>query len=334
VLTGDVGVELGHRVAVSLLAGLDVQIDSEQALVRPSTRDGVDYQCNVAMSLAKRLERQPREVAQSIVDNLSADDLIDSTELAGPGFINIVLKREWLERRAAGLLGDERLGVPTVDASRRFAIDYSSPNVAKEMHVGHLRSSIIGDAVSRLLAFLGHEVTPHNHLGDWGTPFGMLIDHLVDEGWKAQDDPAQHTIGDLNGFYQEARKKFDADPDFATRARQRVVLLQAGNEQTLALWRQLVEESTRHFEKVYQLLGIRLTPSDIYGESFYNPYLADTIEELDRKGLTQLSDGATCVFPPGFGNRDGDRLPLIVRKRDGGYGYATHGPGDRAVLDR
>lgn len=320
-LQGDVGLELGARIA-SALNTFEVAVTARQALVRPSTRDGVDYQCNVAMSLGKQLGQAPRALAQAIVDNLDAGDMVSELEIAGPGFINITLKTEWLAEQAAALLGDPRIGAPIAEP-RRFAIDYSSPNVAKEMHVGHLRSSIIGDAILRMLRFAGHEVIPHNHLGDWGTPFGMLIEHLVDEGWTAEQDSSQHTISDLNSFYQAARKKFDADADFATRARKRVVLLQAGDEDTLALWRELVDESTRHFVKVYELLGIELTPEDTYGESFYNPVLADVIEELEAKELTEVSDGALCVFPQGFTNRDGDRLPLIVRKSDGGYGYAT-----------
>ncbi len=320
-LQGDVGVELGRRVAVALRASLGVDITPAEALVRPSTREGVDYQCNVAMSLAKTVKRSPRDVAQAVVEHLDSADLVEDPEIAGPGFVNLVLRRDWLQEQAAGLLGDDRLGVASTDAPRRVAIDLSSPNVAKEMHVGHLRSSIIGDAVMRLLRFAGHEVIPHNHLGDWGTPFGMLIEHLVDEGWKA--DTGSHSISDLNGFYVAARKKFDADPDFVERARERVVALQGGDEETLALWRGLVEESTRHFEKVYGLLGIGLTPEDVYGESFYNPYLADTVAELEAKGLTEVSDGALCVFPPGFSNREGDRLPLIIRKSDGGYNYAS-----------
>jgi arginyl-tRNA synthetase len=322
-VTGDIGLELGRRVAAALRAQLDVEITPEEALVRPSTRDGVDFQCNVAMSLAKRLGTPPREVAATIAEHANLTDMVASQEIAGPGFLNIVLRDDWLESRAVELLADDRLGVPRTEHPRRYAIDYGSPNVAKEMHIGHLRSSIIGDALLRQLGFLGHEVTPHNHLGDWGTPFGMLIEHLIDEGWRAGDDTSEHTISDLNGFYQSARKKFDADAGFATRARNRVVQLQSGDEDTLALWHQLVDESSRHFEKVYDLLGVSLTPQDIYGESFYNPMLADTIDELDGKGMIVLSDGATCVFPTGFANRDGDPLPLIVRKRDGGYGYAT-----------
>lgn len=320
-LQGDVGLELGARVRRALRS-LDVDITPAEALVRPSSRDGVDFQCNVAMSLGKKLGKPPRDVAQTIVDNLGADDMMSGLEIAGPGFINISLKDEWLGKQTAALLGDPRIGAPVAEP-RRFAIDYSSPNVAKEMHVGHLRSSIIGDAILRMLRFAGHEVIPHNHLGDWGTQFGMLIEHLVDDGWTVGQDSSQHSISDLNSLYQAARKKFDADDDFAVRARKRVVMLQGGHGETLALWKELVEESTRHFDKVYELLGIELTPKDIYGESFYNPALADVIEELEEKKLTEVSDGALCVFPPGFTNRDGDRLPLIVRKRDGGYGYAT-----------
>ncbi|WP_285751782.1 arginine--tRNA ligase [Lentzea sp. NBRC 105346] len=315
-LRGDVGLELGQRVATALRASLGVEITPEEALLRPSNRDGVDYQCNVAMSLAKKLGKNPREVATAIVGALDSADAVEEPEIAGPGFINLTLRREWLEEQTFALLGDERLGVPVVERARRIAIDYSSPNVAKEMHVGHLRSTIIGDALTRLLRFVGHEVIPHNHLGDWGTPFGMLIEHLVDVGVNAD-----HTISDLNAFYQEARKKFDADPDFATRSRQRVVSLQGGDEATLALWRELVDESARHFQQAYATLGIGLTAEDNYGESFYNPMLDATIEELERLGLTEVSDGAVCVFPEGFTNRDGDRLPLIVRKGDGGYGY-------------
>lgn len=331
--------ELGGRIATALRTALDVSITPEEALIRPSNRAGVDYQCNVAMGLAKKLGRKPREVAEAAVSNLDAGDLVAETEIAGPGFINIVLRDDFLGSALTALLSDPRAGVPVVDEPRRFALDYSSPNVAKEMHVGHLRSSIIGEALRRLLEFIGHEVVPHNHIGDWGTPFGMLIEHLIDEGWVA-DGAQAHAIGDLNGFYQQARVKFDGDEDFADRARKRVVLLQGGDEQTLALWQGLVDESARHFEEVYELLGVSLRREDLYGESFYNPMLADTVAELEAKGLTEISDGAVCVFPPGFTNREGERLPLIVRKSDGGYGYpatdlatARYWAGERGATD-
>ncbi|MET0237869.1 MAG: arginine--tRNA ligase [Kibdelosporangium sp.] len=317
-LRGDVGLELAGRVAAAVKSSLDLEITAAEALIRPSSRPGADYQCNAAMGLGKRIGRPPREVATAIVAALQAEDLVRQPDIAGPGFINLTLRDSWLAGHISDLLADDRLGVPATESPRRIAIDYSSPNVAKEMHVGHLRSSIIGDALVRLMRFQGHEVIPHNHLGDWGTPFGMLIEHLLDQGFGADQ-----TISDLNGFYQEARKKFDADPDFAGRSRQRVVQLQSGDEQTLELWRELVQESTRHFEKVYGLLGIGLTPEDMYGESFYNPFLADTVDELEHKGLTRISDGALCVFPAGFTNREGEPLPLIMRKSDGGYGYAS-----------
>ncbi len=320
-MRGDVGLELGRRIAAALKTAWDMDITPAEALVRPSTRTGVDYQCNVAMSLATTLQRQPREIAETIVAHLDSADLVEPPKVAGLGFVNLVLTREWLQRQTADLLTDDRIGVPTVEQPRRVAIDYSSPNVAKEMHVGHVRSSIIGDAITRMLRFAGHEVMPHNHLGDWGTPFGMLLEHLIDEG--ATTDSSARTVRDFTNFYQEARKKFDADPDFATRSRQRVVLLHGGDEQTLALWRQLVNISTQYFETVYELLGIGLTSADSYGESFYNPYLTDVITELESKGLTEVSDGALCVFPSGFTNREGERLPLIVRKSDGGYNYMT-----------
>ena len=187
------------------------------------------------------------------------------------------------------------------------------------MHVGHLRTTINGDALARLLAFAGHEVIPQNHIGDWGTPFGMLIEHLLDVGASG----TQASLGELGDFYRAARAKFDGDPKFADRARERVVRLQAGDARTLDLWRQLVELSNRHFSTVYERLGVRLRTEDVRGESAYNAALPEVAAELERKGLASINDGALCAFPPGFTNRDGEPLPLIVRKKDGGYGYAA-----------
>jgi arginyl-tRNA synthetase len=315
--TADVTEELARRVVAAAGRALDVELTPEQALIQASPRDGVDYQANLAMSLGKKLGRPPREVATLIAEALELDGIAETPEIAGPGFLNFVLRKDWLETRTESVLGDPRLGVPKTADPRTIALDYSSPNVAKEMHVGHLRSSVIGDALARLLRFAGHEVLPHNHLGDWGTPFGMLIEHLLEVPSE------QRAIADLDAFYREARRTFDSDDAFATRARNRVVLLQSGDEDTLTVWQGLVDESTRHFNEVYALLGISLTDKDIYGESFYNPYLAAVVDDLEAAGMTELSDGAVCVFPEGFRNRDGDRLPLIVRKRDGGYGYAA-----------
>jgi arginyl-tRNA synthetase len=319
---GDLADELARRVVVAGHAAFGLRLTTDKALIRPSTAGrGADYQSNVAMGLAKRLGRPSREVAAELIEHLEVADLTEPPTVGGPGFVNFTLRREWLEQHSTGLAGDERLGVPVTAEPARVVVDLSAPNVAKEMHVGHLRTTVIGDAIVRLLRHAGHEVIPQNHVGDWGTPFGMLLEHLVDEGWAAPG--ANHAIADLGTFYQAARAKFDADPDFADRARQRVVALQGGDPPTLELWRELVAESERHFAEVYRLLDIGLGPADTRGESFYNPLLADLVDELEKRGLAVPSDGALCVFPGRFVNRDGEALPLIVRKRDGGYTYDT-----------
>ncbi len=216
---------------------------------------------------------------------------------------------------------DKRLGVPPSGSPERVIVDYSGPNVAKEMHVGHLRSTFIGDAAVRVLEWLGHDVIRENHIGDWGTPFGMLIEHMLDIG---EDEAAQElSIGDLDGFYKAARAKFDRDPSFADRARHRVVLLQGGDDTTRRLWRVLIDQSEKYFMTVYERSNVRLTAQDFVGESAYNDQLEPVVDELAQVGLLRDSDGAQCVFPAGFTNRQGDPLPLIVRKRDGGYGYAS-----------
>jgi arginyl-tRNA synthetase len=200
-------------------------------------------------------------------------------------------------------------------------VEYSSPNVAKEMHVGHLRTTIVGDALARILEFAGQDVIRDNHLGDWGTPFGMLIEHLLDVGEHSAD--ADQLRSNPNAFYQAARRKFDSDPEFAERARQRVVLLQGGDEATLQLWQHLVAMSLDYLHRIYRQLGVTLTDADIRGESFYNDLLAEVCAELEASGVAVISDGALCAFPPGFTGRDGEPLPVIIRKRDGGYNYST-----------
>jgi arginyl-tRNA synthetase len=219
------------------------------------------------------------------------------------------------------MASDDRLGVTRVERPETVVVDYSAPNVAKEMHVGHLRTTVIGDALCRMLALVGHGVIRENHIGDWGTPFGMLIEHLVDLG----EEKGAHelSVGDLDAFYQQARASFDADEVFQGRSRHRVVLLQSGDPETLRLWRVLVAESVRYFDEVYAKLGVLLTDDDVVGESFYNELLPGVVAELDRLGLLVEDDGARCVFPPGFLNREGEPLPLIVQKSDGGYGYAA-----------
>ena len=287
--------------------------------VRPSKV--ADYQVNAAFELAKRLGRNPREVAAELVEALDVADVCSSVEVAGPGYVNLVLSDEHIAAEVVALLADDRLGVRAAAHPETVVVDYSAPNVAKEMHVGHLRSTVIGDAVVRLLASLGHTTIRQNHLGDWGTPFGMLIEHIADIG----EDEAAHelSIGDLDGFYRAARQKFDADPAFAERSRARVVELQAGDPRTLELWRLLVAESTSYFSSVYEKLGVTLTADDYAGESSYNDGLAPVVDELREKGLLVTDAGAECVFPPGFVGREGEPQPVIVRKSDGGYGYAA-----------
>ncbi|MFD0854291.1 arginine--tRNA ligase, partial [Actinomadura adrarensis] len=220
------------------------------------------------------------------------------------------------------VLADERLAVPAAQAPQRVVVEYSSPNVAKEMHVGHLRTTIVGDAIARILEFLGHEVIRDNHVGDWGTPFGMLIEHLLDLGEEAaaRDDSS---VSDLTAFYQAARAKFDSDEAFAERSRRRVVSLQAGDGETLRLWQVLVDVSKRYFNAVYDRMGITLTDDDIKGESFYNAMLPQVCDDLEAAGIATISEGALCAFPPGFKGRDGEPLPVILRKTDGGYNYST-----------
>lgn len=276
-----------------------------------------DFQANFAMSLGKRLRKAPRAIAQEVVEKLSLGDIASKVEVAGVGFVNVTLSEKEIERL---LVEQSRPGPVEGMAAERVVIDYSAPNVAKEMHVGHIRSTVIGDALARILTSMGHEVLRRNHLGDWGTQFGMLVEHVSCLGWR----PGQkHEIRDLNALYREAKARFDAEPDFAARSRSRVVALQSGDAETVALWRELVLESKHHFAEVYHALGVLLTDEDYFGESYYNDMLGPVTEELLRSGVAMESEGAICVFPPGFKGQDGSPVPLIVRKKDGGYGYDT-----------
>jgi arginyl-tRNA synthetase len=308
-------VQLVPVLKSAVISAFGAEYAETDPMIRPSKF--ADYQVNLAMGLAKTLGQKPRDIATAIVKHLETGALIERAEIAGPGFINLWLSSKHLDVELMKVLGGE-LGLESA-VKGTIVVDYSSPNVAKEMHVGHLRSTIIGDALARVFEAQGHRVIRQNHLGDWGTPFGMLIEHLLDGGAEA----AEHSVADLNGFYQAARKKFDDDENFAERARQRVVLLQGGEAQTLDLWKRLVQASTKYFGHVYSLLGITLTEGDIAGESFYNSLLPGVVKELSEQGLAVESDGAICVFPPGFTGRDEQPVPLIIRKQDGGYGYAT-----------
>ncbi|GAA0476544.1 arginine--tRNA ligase [Paractinoplanes deccanensis] len=299
----DVEAFLAGRLAPAFEAVAGRPVDPA---VRPSQH--ADFQSGAALALAKELGRPPREIAAEVAGKSG----LSGVTLSGPGFLNLTVDNEVL----VGALRTPP-AAPRAAEGQRVVVDYSSPNVAKEMHVGHLRSTIIGDALARLLESAGHDVVRVNHLGDWGTQFGMLIEQLAD------DDHEGASLGDLTELYRLARARFDGDDDFRTRARLRVVALQGGDPASRSLWRRLVAQSEASFLDIYHRLGIGLAPGDFVGESFYQPMLADVVAELTAKGLLVESEGALCAFPEGFAGRDGEPLPLIVRKSDGGFGYAA-----------
>ena len=271
-------------------------------------------------SLAPIRKRSPVDIAESLSSQFSAHFRGIAEVSAVSGFVNFKAEPEWLAARLCELLPDDRLGVAT-EETRVAAVDYSAPNVAKEMHVGHLRSTVIGDAIVRMLMHKGHTVHRENHVGDWGTPFGMLIEHLLDLG---EDNAADELgMGDLDGFYKQARGKFNLDEKFIERSRNRVVMLQSGDEETLRLWQVLVDESMRYFNEVYGMLGVLLTNDDIMGESNYHHLLPEVVTRLEDLGILEDSEGAKVVYPGGWINREGEPMPLIIQKADGAYNYAT-----------
>lgn len=283
-----------------------------------------DFQANGALPLAKPLKQAPRQIAAAIVEQLQADAeftaLCLEPQIAGPGFINLTIRPERLAAEVASRLGDERLGVPAVENGAPVIVDFSSPNIAKEMHVGHLRSTIIGDSLARVLEFRGHPVLRLNHVGDWGTQFGMLITHLKQVAPEALETADAVDLGDLVAFYRQAKKRFDDDDAFQTTSREEVVKLQGGDPLSLKAWGLLCDQSRREFQKIYDRLDIRLSER---GESFYNPFLPAVIEGLKQTRLLVTDDGAECVFLEGVKGKDGKPLPVIVQKSDGGFNYAT-----------
>jgi len=306
-------------VAAMLKAGLP---EDMPAAVGPATRPEFgDYQVNGVMGAAKRQRTNPRQLAEAVVAALEVDDIASCVEIAGPGFINIRLKDGWLSARLAKALGDERLGVAPAQVAQTVVVDYSGPNLAKEMHVGNLRSTTIGDAVVRALEFCGHRVIRHNHVGDWGTQFGMLIAYL--EQLEHQQADVSVELADLEGFYRDAKERFDRDEAFATVAREYVVKLQGGDAQVHQIWQQFIDISLEHCDAVYEKLGVSLRRQDVRGESAYNDALPGIIDALDAASLLTESQGAQCVFLDGFKGRDDEPLPTIVQKSDGGYLYAT-----------
>ena len=289
---------------------------SASALVTQSTRPEFgDYQANAAMPAAKQLGEKPRDIAQRIIDVLDMDDIAERIEIAGPGFINIYLKASKLAEQIAHVV-DQGVSVASGDQSRsKVVVDYSAPNLAKEMHVGHLRSTIIGDAVVRALEFSGHEVVRQNHMGDWGTQFGMLIAELEEQ--LGEDQAADLALEDLEGFYQRAKQHFDDDAAFADKARDYVVRLQSGDAHCLGLWQRFIDVSIAHSEQIYQQLNVTLDHDDIRPESAYNDDLAPVVEALVAQGLAVQDQGATVVFLPEFADKEGNPSPAIVRKSDG-----------------
>ena len=283
-----------------------------------------DFQSNAALSLAKRARTKPADLAARLAAALP-DDPITGASVSGPGFLNLALADTAIWAQVADRLGHPRLGVGPAQSGRTTVIDYSAPNIAKEMHVGHLRTTIIGDCLARVLGFLGADVVRQNHLGDWGTQFGMLIQYLgehPDARWH-HDDAAVSPVSALDELYRAARKLFDADAEFADRARARVVALQSGDADTVARWREIVAESELAFRVLYDRLGVLLTPEDSAGESFYNDRLDAVVDELTASGVVVASDGALVFLSAKESGPDGNPVPLIVRKSDGGFGYDT-----------
>ncbi len=300
------------------------------AIVRPATdpRFG-DYQANGVMALAKQLKTNPRKLAEQVVAQLNLSDICEPPEIAGPGFINLRLTPLYIAEQLRRIQGDRRgrLGMHEIPAPERVVVDLSSPNVAKQMHVGHLRSTIIGDCICRLLDFQGHTVIRQNHIGDWGTQFGMLICHLYRRYGAKRRESANGLSGlsipDMEAFYREAKALFDSDAEFASASREYVVKLQSGDPDVLQAWRFICSQSLRSFQNLYQELDVGLTEKDVRGESAYNDDLPNVVEDLRRAGLAVESEGAVCVFPPGFKTKEGDPLPFLIQKSDGAYLYAT-----------
>mgnify|MGYP001125164275 FL=1 len=310
-------VEAIRPLLKAVMSDLDVGEEDWSGLLAGST---VSDFADVAMpchSLARVLRQSPAAIAEDVLAGLGSSTAGICTISSVNGFLNFTADNEWLSMRMEEASADERLRV-AVEDSRIIVIDYSSPNVAKHMHVGHLRSTVIGDALNRMLTYKGHTVVPENHVGDWGTPFGMLIEHLIDIGVETPPDEI-----DLGSFYSDARSKFDSDAAFANRSRKRVVRMQASEPETIAHWQMLVNRSLLHFNDVYQMMGVLLTDDDLAGESKYEAALPDVVDMLAAAGLLEESEGAKVVYPEGWINREGEPLPLIIQKADGGYNYAT-----------
>lgn len=305
------------RQALALAFG---RIDIAPEITQSTQPQFGDYQCNNALKLAKELKLNPREVAQKIAAHFEKDSLIAKIEIAGPGFINLTLDPVFLSKQVGEMVRDLLLGVPHPKHREKIVVEFSSPNVAKELHVGHLRSTIIGDCLARLFEFLGHDVLRLNHIGDWGTQFGMLIAYMRDEASDVLEGKKEADLSSLMQWYRASKNRFDADPEFKKRAQLQVVKLQGGDEATLAAWKMICDISRRAYQAIYNLLDVKLVER---GESFYNPMLPQVVADLEKKGMIAVSDGAKCIYLEGFTGREGEPLPIIIQKSDGGYNYDT-----------
>lgn len=311
---------LQTAVKEALVAAFGDVADTDPLVAGTNNPKFGDYQANVALSLSKKLKMSPRAIAEKIIEHLQVDNISETPQIAGPGFINFTIKPAYLATLLGEMQQSDRLGIEKVQPPQKVIVDFSSPNIAKEMHVGHLRSTIIGDSIARILEFRGYDVLRLNHVGDWGTQFGMLIAYLREAYPDALTTADALDIGDLVTLYKKAKVRFDENAEFKETARKEVVKLQEGAADSRHAWKLLCQQSRREFQVIYDLLDIKITER---GESFYNPFLEDIVKELDEQGLLQEDGGAKCVFLEGFTNKDGDPLPLIVQKSDGGFNYAT-----------
>ena len=306
--------------ALSVVSGV---ADCDPNVITASKPEFGDYQSNGVMSVAKKTGTNPRQLANDVVKKIVADahPLIAKLEVAGPGFINIHLSDSVLMQRAVEIQSDTQKLISTTNKVDKIVVDYSSPNLAKEMHVGHLRGTIIGDCLARVLERQGHEIIRQNHVGDWGTQFGMLISYMRELSASQGELPTQ--LADLESFYRAAKERFDADPDFADTARGSVVQLQGGDPDHLVVWQQFIDESLKHCHAIYDKLNVTLSRKDLKAESFYNKNLEGVVKKLEEASMLSISNGARCVFLPEFTGKDGETLPVIIQKTDGGYLYAT-----------
>lgn len=293
---------------------------TEMEVVQATQEKFGHYQFNSAMKLAKVMQKSPRQIAEDILKHIRKDDFISELSIAGPGFINVTIQSKALEARLNTLLKQADLGAGNPGQGQRVIIDFSSPNTAKEMHVGHLRSTIIGDSLANLFEFLGYDVLRLNHIGDWGTAFGMLIAYMKEQAPQVISGKENTDLTHLVAWYKAAKQKFDEQPEFKKKSQLEVVNLQSGDPEALKAWTIICDISRKAYQEIYDLLGIRLTER---GESFYNPVLPDVVADLEAKGLVTISDGAKCIFLEGFTNRDGEPLPLMIQKSDGGFNYDT-----------